>query len=77
MCLLLAPVLIGFFSFLFAAAINSTNEANKQAVHAIKQSITLMSMVRLHNFSHCGQNMGGVYNPISNCLYAMHLRSFK
>jgi hypothetical protein len=26
---LLVPVLIGYFSFLFAAAINSTNEANK------------------------------------------------
>ncbi len=24
-----APVLIGFFSFIFATAINSTNEANK------------------------------------------------
>ncbi len=29
MYLLLAPVLIGFFSFIFAAAVNSTNEANK------------------------------------------------
>jgi hypothetical protein len=30
MCLLLVPVLIAFFSFsFFAAAINSTNEANK------------------------------------------------
>ncbi len=29
LCLLLGPVLIGFFSSLFAAAVNSTNEANK------------------------------------------------
>ncbi len=29
MCLQLAPVLIGFFSFFAAAIINSTNEANK------------------------------------------------
>ncbi len=28
-CQLLAQVLIDFFSFLFAAAVNSTNEANK------------------------------------------------
>jgi hypothetical protein len=29
MCPLLASILIGFFSFLIAAAVNSTNEANK------------------------------------------------
>ena len=29
MCLLLAQVVIGFFSFFFAMAIYSTNEANK------------------------------------------------
>jgi len=29
MCPLLAPLIIGFFSFFFAAAIYSTNEANK------------------------------------------------
>ncbi len=29
MCPLLVPVLIGFFSYIFAAAVNSTNEANK------------------------------------------------
>ena len=46
MCLLLALVLIGFFSFIFAAAVNSTNEANKagsmgtQAVY-----VTQMPMV--------------------------------
>ncbi len=40
MCLLLLPVLIGFFSFMFVEAVNSTNEANK-AVHAIKQSTLL------------------------------------
>jgi hypothetical protein len=29
MCLLLAQLIIGFFSFFFAAAVYSTNEANK------------------------------------------------
>ncbi len=29
MCPLLVPVLMGLFSFLFDAAVNSTNEANK------------------------------------------------
>jgi len=38
MCPLLAPVLIGFF---FGAAVNSTNEANKQPVHAVKQFILI------------------------------------
>jgi hypothetical protein len=38
MCLLLAPVFQGFF---FVVAIYSMNEANKAAVHAVKQSILL------------------------------------
>jgi hypothetical protein len=40
-CLLLAPLIIGFFSFFFAAAIYSSNEANWEAVCTIKQSIFL------------------------------------
>ncbi len=39
MCLLLAPVLKGFFSLFFAAAINSTNKANKAGGACHKQSI--------------------------------------
>ncbi len=42
MCLLLALVLIDFFYFIFAVAVNSTHEANKAGgVRAIKQSILL------------------------------------
>jgi hypothetical protein len=41
MCPLLEPVLIGFFSFIFAAAVNSTHEAKKVAVHDVKKSILL------------------------------------
>ena len=36
-----SAVLIAFFSSFFAAAINSTNEATRQPVRAIKQSIHL------------------------------------
>jgi hypothetical protein len=38
MCPLLAQLIIGFFSFLFAAAVYSTNEANNAG---LKQSIFL------------------------------------
>jgi hypothetical protein len=38
MCLLLAQLIIGFFSSFFAAAVYSTNEANKAG---LKQSIFL------------------------------------
>jgi hypothetical protein len=39
MCLLLAPVLIGFFSFLFAAPLTVLMKQTRQAVCAVKQSI--------------------------------------
>ncbi len=41
MCPLLAQLIIGFFSFFFAAAVYSANEANKEAVRAVKQAIFL------------------------------------
>jgi hypothetical protein len=41
MCLLLAQFSSFLFLLFFTAAINSTNEANKQPVCAVKQSIYL------------------------------------
>jgi hypothetical protein len=45
MCPLLVQVLIGFF---FAAAINSTNEASKAGVCAVKHSILLRCLRDKH-----------------------------
>jgi hypothetical protein len=38
MCLILAKLIIGFYSFFFASAVYSTNEANKAG---LKQSVFL------------------------------------
>ncbi len=62
-----SAVLLGFFSSLIAAAINSTNEANKaQPVHVVKQSIYLDVYAQLSYLccSKLGSRIGNTLWPL-------------